>query len=211
MDKRSYFFQLGRNIARVITLSNRRIFFRFLRRSLILLNVFLLMVLTSACAITNDNNNTPIIIPPITPSTMPIDTETHEDGIQEDHLITYIVQELAGVEQQHRYVALVSTQDSRAPLPITQSAIQQCWLFQNGELLDCQPADFTNSLAGESQTSWNYSYSVFAIIAVNAENTEATIRLDELSGPSTSQGILYTLERLNEIWTVLSRRILWSG
>ena len=138
-------------------------------------------------------------------------TPGSENEVQKQQLENYIVDALAGNERQHRYVIAVNTQAVRAPLPITKEVIQSCWLYQNNVLQNCLPDDFVRSINSESGGPWNYSYAIFSIIAVNDDYSQATVRLDEISGPGRSQGILYILTRGDKGWESNSRKILWAS
>ncbi len=153
-----------------------------------------------------------IITPSPTESTVePQNLPTGESGNQDDQLETYIVSQLAGGEKQHRYVILVTTKDPMAPLPMAQEVIKKCWLYKDDLLNNCLAENFLNSVDGEKGIPWNYSYVIISVISENSEFSQATVRLDEISGPSATKGLLYKLIKVNGDWQIESRKIIWLG
>jgi hypothetical protein len=130
---------------------------------------------------------------------------------QETQIESYIVQEIAGEETEHRYIVRVSANNLRAPLPMTKEVIQKCWLYQDGTLQECLADDFVNSVSQEGTGAWKYSYVIFSIVDMDAEAGRATVRMDELAGPQARKGLLYTLVQVEGKWQTESSKLLWSG
>jgi hypothetical protein len=128
----------------------------------------------------------------------------------EDVLIEYIVEELASGEPLHRFIGMVNTADPLSPLPITNESLQKCWLLKDGIREDCAPTDLLVAFENEKITGWVNSYVVFAILDTNPEWTNVTVRLDEISGPNSTLGVLYNLSRVSGTWQVDRRKVIFS-
>jgi hypothetical protein len=173
-----------------------------------LISIWLILIAAS-CAPVGSASPAPTGVPSqeIPASTI---TPTEKSMTDEDVLIEYIVKDLASGEPLHRFIGMVNAADPLSPLPITNGSIQKCWLLKEGVREDCVPSDLMVAFGNEKITGWMNSYVVFAILESNADWTNVTVRLDELSGPNSTQGLLYNLSRVAGTWQVDRRKVIWT-
>jgi hypothetical protein len=130
---------------------------------------------------------------------------------EEEILLNYIVHELAGSEREHRLIAQVTAKNERAHLPTEKNSMLRCWRFLNDALLNCTIDEFTESFGNEETSPWNNSYVIFAVINVNTEFDQASVRLDEVAGINSSKGISVKLFKSKNEWQIESTKMLWTS